>query len=175
MRRWLRPLWVLLALIFLIEAWLWDHLQPVVARVVAWIPLHAIKAWIAEAIRHLSPPLTLIVFAVPFIVLAPVGLLEGWLLAHKSFIAASAVMVAHKVIGVGLIAFVFDVTRDKLLQMPWFRRLYDFVIDLRARAHALVAPIMARIKAVMARLRVNSAARWLRMVRRLRRRAQSAR
>ena len=34
MRRWLRPFWVILALLFLLEAWLWDHLQPAVARVV---------------------------------------------------------------------------------------------------------------------------------------------
>lgn len=48
MRRLLQPLWVLLALIFLLEAWLWDHLEPIVARIVALIPLRAIKAWIAE-------------------------------------------------------------------------------------------------------------------------------
>ena len=38
-RHLLRPLWVLLALLFFVEAWLWDHLQPVVARIVALIPL----------------------------------------------------------------------------------------------------------------------------------------
>jgi len=32
MRRLLQPFWVLLAVIFLIEAWLWDHLEPIVAR-----------------------------------------------------------------------------------------------------------------------------------------------
>jgi len=31
MRRLLQPIWVLLAVIFLIEAWLWDHLEPIVA------------------------------------------------------------------------------------------------------------------------------------------------
>jgi hypothetical protein len=40
MRRYLlRPFWILLALLFLLEAWLWDHLQPLVARLVALIPL----------------------------------------------------------------------------------------------------------------------------------------
>ena len=33
MARLFQPLWVLLALIFLVEAWLWDHLEPIVARV----------------------------------------------------------------------------------------------------------------------------------------------
>ena len=43
MRRWLRPLWVILALLFLLEAWLWDHLEPLVARVVNLIPWDALK------------------------------------------------------------------------------------------------------------------------------------
>ena len=42
-RHLLRPLWVLLALLFFVEAWLWDHLQPVVARVVALIPFARLK------------------------------------------------------------------------------------------------------------------------------------
>src|SRR5712675_3413790 len=38
LRRLLQPVWVLLAIIFLIEAWLWDHLEPIVAWFVALIP-----------------------------------------------------------------------------------------------------------------------------------------
>ena len=41
LRRLLQPFWVLLAIVFLIEAWLWDHLEPIVARIVAAIPLRA--------------------------------------------------------------------------------------------------------------------------------------
>ena len=47
MRRLIRPFLVLLAIIFLIEAWLWRHLEPVVASIVAWIPLRALKARLA--------------------------------------------------------------------------------------------------------------------------------
>jgi hypothetical protein len=31
MHRLLQPVWVLLAIIFLLKAWLWDHLEPIVA------------------------------------------------------------------------------------------------------------------------------------------------
>ena len=61
-RRLLQPLWVLLAVIFLIEAWLWDHLEPIVARVVVLIPLREFKQWLADRIDALSPAMTLIVF-----------------------------------------------------------------------------------------------------------------
>ena len=73
LRRILQPLWVLLALIFLIEAWLWDHLEPIVARVVAWISLRAFKAWLAAHIDTLSPAMTLIVFVTPVVLLFPLN------------------------------------------------------------------------------------------------------
>ena len=43
LRRLLQPIWVLLAVIFLIEAWLWDHLEPIVAWAVVKIPLQSFK------------------------------------------------------------------------------------------------------------------------------------
>lgn len=175
MHRLLRPIWFLLALIFLVEAWLWDHLQPLVARVVAWIPLREIKAWIADKIQHLSPPLTLVVFLIPAVLLFPLKVAGLWLLARHYWFSAMAVVVFAKLMGVGVAAFIFDVTRPKLLQMAWFRWVYETVLTIRAKAHELVAPVTARIKAVMARLRAKSSSRWLRMIQRIRHRAQSAR
>jgi hypothetical protein len=175
MRRLLQPLWVLLALIFLIEAWLWDHLEPLVARVVALIPLRAIKAWIADKIQHLSPPLTLIVFLIPVFLLFPLKVAGLWLLAHHYWIGAMAVIVFAKLLGVGVAAFIFDVTRPKLLQMNWFRRLYEFVLMIRARAVELVAPVTAHIKAMLKMFRANSSSRWMRLIQRIRHRMQSAR
>ena len=175
MRRLLQPIWFLLALIFLVEAWLWDHLQPVVARVVAWIPLREIKAWIADRIAHLSPPLTLIVFLIPVVLLFPLKVAGLWLLAHHYWFSAMAVVVFAKLMGVGVAAFIFDVTRPKLLQMAWFRWVYETVLTIRAKAHELVAPVMTRIRAMLARLRAGSSSRWVRMIQRIRHRVQSAR
>src|SRR5207249_7461526 len=74
LRRLLQPVWVLLAIVFLIEAWLWDHLEPIVARVVVAIPLARFKQWLTERVDALSPAMTLIVFAVPIIPLFPLKL-----------------------------------------------------------------------------------------------------
>ena len=122
MRRLLQPFWVLLAVIFLVEAWLWDHLEPIVERIVAWIPLRAFKQWLSERVDTLSPAMTLIVFAVPVIPLFPLKLVGLWLLAHEYWLAAGIVIVIGKFVGVGVTAFIFDVTRVKLLEMPWFRK-----------------------------------------------------
>jgi len=172
MRRLLRPLWILLALIFLVEAWLWDRVEPIIARVVALIPLPRLKAWLADRVEHLSPALTLIVFAVPVVVLFPLNFVAAWLLAHKYFIGATILIVFQKVLGVGIVAFVFDVTRDKLLLMGWFRALYEFVLDLRVRALAIVAPFKAQIVHWTNRFRRRASPGF---VRRLRRRIQASR
>src|ERR1700686_4328111 len=146
MRRLLQPVWVLLAIIFLIEAWLWDHLEPIVAWFVALIPLRAFKQWLAERVDTLSPAMTLIVFIVPVLPLFPLKLVGLWLLAHEYWFSAILTIIFAKFLGVGVAAFVFDVTRDKLLEMDWFESLYEFVIALRAKATALVDPIKLRIK-----------------------------
>ena len=87
-RRLLQPVWVLLAIIFLIEAWLWDHLEPIVAWVVARLPLNAFKQWLADRVNTLSPAMTLIVFIVPVIPLFPLKLVGLWLLTHEYWISA---------------------------------------------------------------------------------------
>src|SRR5664280_3580119 len=145
MRRLLQPIWVLLAVIFLIEAWLWDHLEPVVAWFVALIPLRTFKQWLAERVDTLSPAMTLIVFIVPVIPLFPLKLVGLWLLAHEYWISAVLTIIFAKFLGVGVAAFIFDVTKDKLLEMDWFETLYEFVLELRAKASAIVDPIKRRI------------------------------
>src|ERR1700757_4425680 len=144
LRRLLQPFWILLAIVFLIEAWLWDHLEPIVARAVAAIPLHTFKQWLAERVDQLSPAMTLIVFIVPGIPLFPLKLAGFWLLTHEHWMSAVFTILFAKFLGVGVTAFVFDVTRPKLLEMGWFGKLYEFVLTLRAKAHELVDPIKQR-------------------------------
>jgi hypothetical protein len=175
MRRLFQPLWVLLAIIFLIEAWLWDHLEPIVAWVVARIPLHAFKQWLTERVDTLSPAMTLIVFFVPVIPLFPLKLVGFWLLTHEYWISAILTIVFAKFLGVGVAAFVFDVTRDKLLEMNWFERLYEFVMDLRTRAAALVEPIKSRIRNALRGDGSGWSSRMLRLIQRFRKSVHEAR
>ena len=175
MRRLFQPFWVLLAVIFLIEAWLWDHLEPVVERVVAWIPLRAFKHWLAERVDTLSPAMTLIVFAVPVIPLFPLKLFGLWLLTHEYWVSAITMMVVAKFLGVGVTAFIFDVTRPKLLEMQWFKKLYELVLALRAKAAALVNPIKLRIKEILRGDGDGWSARALRLIQRFRKGVHEAR
>jgi hypothetical protein len=175
MRRLLQPVWVLLAVVFLIEAWLWDHLEPIVARVVALIPLRAFKQWLADRVDTLSPAMTLIVFIVPVIPLFPLKLVGFWLLTHEYWLSAIATIIFAKFLGVGVAAFVFDVTRPKLLEMQWFETLYEFIMGLRAKAAALVDPIKVRIVETLRGDGDGWSSRMLRLIQRFRKSVHEAR
>jgi hypothetical protein len=175
MRRLLQPIWVLLAVIFLIEAWLWDHLEPIVAWFVALIPLRTFKQWLAERVDTLSPAMTLIVFLVPVIPLFPLKLVGLWLLTHEYWLAAFVTIVFGKFLGVGVTAFIFDVTRTKLLQMQWFKKLYEFVMALRAKAAALVEPVKQRMVELMRGDGGGWSSRVLRLIQRFRKSVHEAR
>ena len=175
LRRLLQPVWVLLAIIFLIEAWLWDHLEPIVARVVAAIPLARFKQWLTERVDALPPAMTLIVFAVPIIPLFPLKLVGLYLLTHEYWLTGVSTFLFAKLLGVGVTAFVFDVTRDKLMEMHWFERLYDLVMKLRAKAHALVDPVKQRIKEIIGGNGEGWSSRTLRLIQRFRKSVHQAR
>jgi hypothetical protein len=175
LRRLLQPIWVLLAVIFLIEAWLWDHLEPIVAWVVTKIPLRAFKAWLAERVDSLSPAMTLVVFIVPVIPLFPLKLVGFWLLAHEYWMSAITTILFAKFLGVGVTAFVFDVTRPKLLEMGWFEKLYEFVMALRAKATELVDPIKRRILEILRGDGDGWSSRMLRLIQRFRKSVREAR
>ncbi|MGN6570913.1 MAG: hypothetical protein ACTHLO_05815 [Pseudolabrys sp.] len=167
----LRPLWIVLALLFLLEAWLWDHLQPLVARLVALIPLAALKRGVARLVASLPPWAVLFVFVVPLIALLPLKFLEVYFLARRQWLLAAAVILFVKLVGVGVTAFIFDVTRDKLLQMAWFRRVYVWVLWARDWAHEQTEPIRQRVRQLVWLLKPQRAGTFLRRLIRLRRRA----
>lgn len=175
MRHVLRPVLIVLAIVFLIEAWLWDRLEPIVAWIVDRIPLDALKRRIAVWIDGLPPPATLIVFVVPFLLLLPLKFFALWLIAEGEMLSAAGVLILAKVVGLAVTAFVFDVTRDKLLLMPWFSVLYYRVMAWRDWAHALVDPIKRRIRIRLRLLLPGQTRRAFRLwkrIRRIRRRMQ---
>jgi hypothetical protein len=167
-----RVFWVILALIFLFEAWLWGKLSPVVAVIVALLPLRAVKERIAAAIGRLSPAATLVVFVIPALILLPIKLAAIWLFHHHYWLAGIGMLVLAKLAGLGVTAFIFEVTRPKLMQMIWFARLYGQVMRALAWAHAMTEPIKRRVRKYAYMLRPRNAGRFYRHLMRVRRRMQ---
>jgi hypothetical protein len=111
----------------------------------------------------------LFVFAVPFIAMLPLKFLEVYFIATHNWLGAIAVIVLVKLLGLGITAFIFDVTRDKLLQMGWFCKLYEWMLAARQWAHDITAPVRERVKQLTWLLRPQRAGRFLRRLMRLRR------
>jgi hypothetical protein len=165
MRRLLRPLWVLLAVVFLVEAWLWERLSALIARGLAAVGLPRLKERLAAWVERLPPPAALLLFVVPALGLLPVKLLGLWMLAHGHWLGALALLGAAKLAGVGVTAFLFQAARPRLLQMRWFAWTYGRVLvalgwahrqldPWKARVRAAAAPVLARLRAALPRGRV---------------------
>jgi hypothetical protein len=117
----------------------------------------------------------LFVFFIPFIVMLPLKIIGVYFLAKGNWFGAIGFFVLVKLLGLGLTAFIFDVTREKLLQMAWFRRMYDWFFWARDWAHAQTDPIRQRLHRLTWLLKPQRAGRFLRRLIRLRRRAYRSR
>jgi hypothetical protein len=173
-RKFVRAFWMVLAILFLIEAWLWTHLEPIVARAVALLPWQGMKSALTRLIARLSPQATLIVFAVPFVLLMPLKFLEVWMIVNRQWIGAIIVLVLAKLVGFGVTAFIFEVTKEKLLGMAWFRRVYERFIWLREWAHQKVEPVARRLRKWRHVLRLRQSGRFIAQLMRVRRRMRVA-
>jgi hypothetical protein len=146
-----------------------------VAWIVARIPLRAIKAWIAARIELLPPAATLVVLVVPALLLLPLKFLGLWMLAHGYWFGALGVLAFAKMVGVGVTAFIVDLTLPKLLQLPWFAWLYERVMVWLRWAHDLVDPYKRRLRSWFRMWAPRRAGRTLRLLARIRRRMQATR
>ena len=77
----------------------------------------------------------------------------------------------------GVTAFIFELTRPKLLQLAWFRWLYEHVLVWLDWAHGMVDPIKERMRQWLRMFAPQRAGRTMRLLRRhpRRMRAQAAR
>ncbi len=94
---------------------------------------------------RLSPPKTLALFLIPAIAVLPLKVAALSLLAHGHVLMGVALILLVKSLALGVEAFLFDICRDKLLQMLWFKRFYSTVLGVRAWAARLVEPYKARL------------------------------
>jgi hypothetical protein len=115
------------------------------------------------------------VFVVPLIVLLPLKFLEVYFLAKLNWLGAAGVLVLAKLMGLGVTAFMFDTTRDQLLQMAWFARICDWFLWAREWAHAQTEPVRQRVLQLTWLLKPLRTGKFLRRLTRLRRRAYRGR
>ncbi|MBV8449779.1 MAG: hypothetical protein JO124_17510 [Hyphomicrobiales bacterium] len=145
MQRLPRVLWTIVALIFLGLSWLWDHLHPIITFLIRILPLEGLKEVVRHLMQRLPPYPTLIVFLVPAIVHEGMKVVAFFLFRRHQWLAGVLVYFAADVIGVALVAFIFETCKEKLLSIPWFAWCYAWFEKAHIWARAQVAPIKAYI------------------------------
>ena len=160
-----RPLLLLLAAIFLFESWFWQGCIALGRRVVALIPWAVLKRHIAALVAKLPAPVVLVIFLIPVAIIEPLQTVCVYLTARGHLFLGIIGFITLKFLGLGLIAVMFDLTRDKLLSMPWFAWVYAKFVAFHAFAHELVAPYKAAVVGEMRALRDRARDNWARLVR----------
>ncbi len=150
-----RLLLIVIALLFLLESWLWDVTGAWVAKAIALLPFEEYRRRIAAKLEHLSPLATLGVFAVPVITLLPFKFLALWLLAKGHFLSGVFTVIGAKLAGFGVFSFLFTLCKAKLLQLRAVRWVYEHCVYWRERAHALVKPYTRFVKRYITLLKVT--------------------
>jgi len=157
---WIRPLLLVLAVLFLVEAWIWRKMAPVIRWLAHLLPFEAVKQAIARYAKGLPPYAALLLFLCPLLLLEPVEGVALWAYAHKQWVLGSLCLLLVKLFGVGLMAFMFQVCEPQLLSIGWFARLAALFVRVKAWAEAEVAPVKQAIREGMARVRVWASTRF---------------
>ncbi|WP_374544445.1 hypothetical protein [Rhodoblastus sp.] len=156
-RRLKHALLTLAAIVFLIEAWLWDKSILLGRWALSLIPWTEFKGFIAGLVEKLPPYGALPLFLLPVVVVEPLKIIAVRQIAHGHWLTGLLAFVVLKFVGVGLIAFVFDLTRAKLLSIGWFARFHDWLVHWRDLAHAFIEPYKTAVRARITDLKARAA------------------
>ncbi|HEV6966845.1 hypothetical protein [Roseateles sp.] len=132
--RWL--LRVVLALLILFEEWGWEPLR----RAFALLARLPVIRHLETLLRRLPPRWAFLVLVLPSLLILPIKLLAVWLVAQGRVVLGVGVIVAAKVGGTALLAWLFQLIQPALMQLPWFARIY-------ARWTAWKAELLAWVRA----------------------------
>jgi len=129
-----------LAVAFLFETWVWRKLVAlagVLAALLPWVKFRdAARRFIARAPAFVA----VVLFGVPLLVAEGGAFISVVTMATGHVFAGVALYVLMKIFGLFLIPVIFEITREKLMTLPWFVFLYEKFEALHAMVARFVAP-----------------------------------
>ncbi|HEU6455560.1 MAG TPA: hypothetical protein VN201_08845 [Roseateles sp.] len=127
---------VVFALLILFEEWGWEPLRRAFALLARLPVIRQVEA----LLRRLPPRWAFVVLVLPSMLILPIKLLAVWLVARGKVALGVGVILAAKVGGTALLAWLFQLIQPALMQLPWFARFY-------ARWTAWKAELLAWVRA----------------------------
>ena len=153
-----RPVLLALAMVFLAVAWVWDALVAVGRMLAGFIPWARFKQAFAALVDRLPAALVLLIFLVPFLIVEPLLVVATVAIAMGYVVSGAIAWIVLKFLAVALIPAIFDLTKHRLMTMPWFVRAYDKVMAFHHYADRLVAPYKEAAAALAHQWRRRAAA-----------------
>ncbi len=146
---------LVLALVIVFEEWGWEPLKRWVGKL-SRLPA---VARLETRLRGLPPYGALAVLLLPSLLILPVKLLALWLLTLGRVGLGMLVVIAAKLVGTAMLAWLFGLIQPSLMRLAWFARLYGRWSNWKAE---LLAWVRASLVWRWSRVIKRAALRWLR-------------
>jgi len=153
-----RLLITLLAIVLIIEEWLWDFLSACGHYLALLLKLESVERWLVQT----SPAMALLAIAIPILIVTPINLAALSLLLHGLLLQGILLELFAKLLGTLLVARVFSLTKPQLLSFSLIALVYQTIMGWLHWAHAkivdteiyrwsrqLKAQVKAKIKALL--------------------------
>ena len=122
-----------------------------------FVPWARFKRAFASLVDRLPAPLVLLIFLVPFLIVEPLLVVATVAIALGYVVTGAIAWVLLKVLAVSLIPAIFDLTKHRLMTMPWFVLAYDKVMAFHHYADQIVAPYKEAAATVLRQWRRRAA------------------
>ena len=149
---------LVLAMIFLALAWIWDGLIAIARFLVGLIPWSHFKRAFVALVDFLPAPAVLLIFLVPLLIIEPLLFVATVAIAMGYVVSGAIAWIVLKILAIGLLPAIFDLTQHRLMTMPWFARSYEKVMVFHHYAHRIVAPYKRAAATILGRWRRRAGA-----------------
>ena len=147
-----------LSMACLAVASVWDGLVAIGRVVAGVVPWARFKHAFAALVDRLPAALVLLIFLVPFLIVEPLLVVATVAIAMGYVVLGAIAWIVLKLLAISLIPAIFDLTKHRLMTMPWFVRAYEKVMAFHHFADQIVAPYKEAAAAVLRQWRVRAAA-----------------
>jgi hypothetical protein len=146
-----------LAMVFLVVARVWDGLVAVGRALASFVPWARFKQSFAKLVDRLPAPLVLLIFLVPFLIVEPLLVVATIAIAMGYVVSGAIAWIVLKIVALALIPAIFDLTKHRLMTMPWFVQVHEKVMAFHHYADQIVAPYKQAAAAVFRQWRMRAA------------------
>lgn len=144
-----RALTLAFALVVLFETWVWDAFVAFLSWSIRLLPWRRVERLVRDAINRLPAIFAVLLFGLPVVAMECGAAFSVVLIALGHVIVGAVLYGLLKLVGVSLVAVIYDLTREKLMTLGWFVWLHGKVELLHDMASAFLAPYREAARAYL--------------------------